>query len=211
MDNYQITVNTFNKLAKQYQDKYMTLDLYTHTYDLFCEHVDTTGAEILEIACGPGNITRYLLDKRPDFKILATDMAPNMVELARQNNPEAECLVLDSREIAGVDRQFDAILCGFCLPYLAKKDVERLIGDAAGLLKPGGVLYLSTMEDDEAKSGMQTSSSGDQVYIHYHDGGHLTDVLKSNGFNIRDTRRQGYEAGDNSTTDLFIIASLAVN
>ena len=99
MDKYQITVGTFDKLAQKYQDKYMHMDFYHDTYDTFCDFVTRQNANIFEIGCGPGNITRYLLNKRPDFNILATDISPKMVTFAKNNNPEAECFVLDSREI----------------------------------------------------------------------------------------------------------------
>src|SRR6476660_8726042 len=52
-------VSLFNKLAKQYQDKYMDVSLYHHSFDIFCRHISKPNAEILELACGPGNITKY--------------------------------------------------------------------------------------------------------------------------------------------------------
>ena len=96
MDKYEITVDTFNKLAGKYQEKYMDFDFYVDTYDTFCDLVSNHKAVIFEIACGPGNITKYLLSKRSDFKIEGVDLAPKMVELARANNPTASFYVLDS-------------------------------------------------------------------------------------------------------------------
>ena len=87
MDSYQITFQTWNKVATLYQDKFMNVDLYNDTYDRFCELVEKPNPAIFEIGCGPGNITKYLLAKRPDFQIDAIDVAPNMIELAKANNP----------------------------------------------------------------------------------------------------------------------------
>ncbi len=39
MDNYQLTFQTWDKLAQQYQEKFMELDLYNDTYDLFCQQI----------------------------------------------------------------------------------------------------------------------------------------------------------------------------
>lgn len=209
MDNYQITVNTFNKLADKYQEKYMHMDFYHDTYDKFCSYLTKKNAEIFEVACGPGNITQYLLDKRPDYKVLGTDLAPNMVELAKSNNPSANFQVLDSREIDQLERQFDAVLCGFCLPYLSKQDVAKLIKDSAALLSSDGLIYISTMEDEYDKSGFQTSSTGDQAYLYYHQADYLTSELEANGFDILDIQRKEFpvELGV-AATDLFIIAKL---
>ena len=73
MDKSKIAVAIFNKLAKMYQDKFMNVDLYSESFDLFCNAIQKENATILEIACGPGNITKYLLNKRPDFNILGID------------------------------------------------------------------------------------------------------------------------------------------
>ncbi len=47
---------------------FMNLDLYNDSYDTFCDQVKIKNATILEIGCGPENITKYLLKKRLDFK-----------------------------------------------------------------------------------------------------------------------------------------------
>ena len=207
MNKYEIIVGTFNKLANEYQDKYMDFDFYFDTYDTFCDLVTKDNAAILEVACGPGNITKYLLDKRPGFKIEGIDLAPKMIELAKVNNPTASFQVMDSREISAIDKQFDAIICGFCFPYLSKDDVARFIANARHLLKKDGILYMSTMEDDYDKSGFQTSDSGDQVYIHYHQFEYLNHHLDKNEFNVVDVRRKVFpEEKGSPATDLFIFA-----
>jgi SAM-dependent methyltransferase len=209
MNKYQVTVNTFNKLADKYQDKYMHMDFYHDTYDKFCQYLTKPNAEIFEIACGPGNITQYILKKRSDYKVFGIDLAPNMVELARNNNPTADFEVMDSRNIEQVEREFDAILCGFCLPYLSKDDAAKLIKDSAKLLRTDGLIYISTMEDDYDKSGYQTSSSGDKAYIFYHQANYLIEKLEVTGFEIVDVQRKEFPAElGAAATDLFIIAKL---
>lgn len=198
----------FNKYADKYQDKFMDFELYHDTFDVFCEYVKRENADILEIACGPGNITKYLLKRRPDFKILGIDIAENMIEFAKSNNPNAHFKVIDCRDISALDKKYDAVMCGFCLPYLSKQETEKLIRDVSRLLNTGGMFYLSTMEKDYEKSGYKISSSGeDQTYIHYYEAGYLTKVLKENCFKIIDIQRKEYPETDGTkTTDLIIIA-----
>ena len=168
MDRYKETFETWNKVASLYQDKFMDFDLYNETYDFICNSVFKEKAEILEIGCGPGNITKYLLSKRPDFKIYGIDIAQNMIELAKKNNPTARFSVMDTRQINELSEKFDGIVCGFCLPYLSQKDVEKLIVDAKKLLNDHGLLYLSFVEGDPGKSDFQVGSSGDRSYFYYH-------------------------------------------
>ncbi len=168
MDRYTETFKTWNKLASLYQDKFMELDVYNETYDFICNSITKDKPKILEIGCGPGNITKYILSRRPDFDLFAIDIAPNMIELAKINNPTASFAVMDCREIDSIKTKFDAIVCGFCLPYLSQNDSQKLITDCYNLLNENGLIYLSFVEGDTKKSDFQISSSGDRTYFYFH-------------------------------------------
>ena len=160
----------------------MGLKLYNDTYDLICNVVIKNKATILEIGCGPGNITKYLLSKRPDFNIFGIDIAPNMIELAKINNPKANFAVMDSRNISEIETKYDAIVCGFCLPYLSETDSQKLIFEANYLLNNSGFLYLSFVEGDPNKSGFQAGSTGNRSYFYYHNLDQLKTQLLENSF-----------------------------
>ena len=182
MDTYKETFDTWNKVAKLYQDKFMNLDLYDDTYDTFCEEINIENAAILEIGCGPGNITKYLLNKRPDFRIEGIDISPNMIELAKTNNPTANFKVLDCRELDKLQNKFNGIICGFCFPYLSEFDSSKLVKDCTNLLTGNGILYISFVEGDYLKSGFQIASTGDRTYFYYHTLDRLTKELKNSSF-----------------------------
>ncbi len=178
MDRYKETFDTWNKIASLYQDKFMELDLYNDSYDFICNSIDKPNAKLLEIGCGPGNITKYLISKRPDFDIFGIDIAPNMVELARQNNPTAHFAVMDSRQINNLDSTYDGIVCGFCLPYLSQTETNELISNSYNLLSDNGLLYLSFVEGDPDKSDFKAGSGG-RVYFYYHKLDDITLQLNS--------------------------------
>lgn len=202
--------DAFDKSAKIYQDKFMDVSLYAEPLKLFCDHLTTDHASILDIACGPGNLTKYLLDKRSDYAVLGIDLSQKMLSLARMNNPNAKFQLMDCREIDTIKQKFDGITCGFCLPYLTREEAIALIENVSGLLKPGGVFYLSTMEeDDDNKSRYQISSTGDQVYVHYHQEGYLSKALQEHNFEIIDLKRfDSPGQGDLQITDLVLVGKL---
>lgn len=167
MDKYKETFDTWNNIASIYQDKFMDLNLYNDSYDFICNSVTKQKAKLLEIGCGPGNITKYLLSKRPDFDIFGIDIAPNMIELAKLNNPTANFEVMDSREINHLDTKYDGIICGFCLPYLSSNESKQLISNSYHLLNENGLLYLSFVEGDPDKSDFKVGSGG-RVYFQFH-------------------------------------------
>lgn len=176
MDQYKETFDTWNKIAELYQDKFMKLDLYNDTYDFFCDAIAKPNAKLLEIGCGPGNITKYLLNKKADFDILGIDIAPNMIELAKKNNPSADFAVMDTREINTFTTKFDGIIAGFCVPYLSQTECEGLICNSYELLNNNGVIYLSFVEGNDKDSGFKEGNAG-RVYFYYHNLDDLKDQL----------------------------------
>lgn len=199
-----MAVAVFDKWASLYEQKYMNVDLYAESLDLFCDQLPEN-PKVLELACGPGNITRYLLDRRTDLRILATDLAPNMIALAKANNPEAHFKIMDCREINRFDQAFDAVMCGFCLPYLSKEEAIDLIREAASILKANGILYISTMEDDYHRSGWETGSTGDQVFMHYHEHDYLTHTIAQSGLQVIHLERIQYPEKKGTVTDLILV------
>ncbi len=184
MDKYKETFETWNKVASLYRDKFMDLDLYNETYDFICDSIQKEKAKLFEIGCGPGNITKYLLSRRPDFDLFAIDVAPNMVEIARQNSPAASFAVMDCRQIEKIDAKFDGIICGFCIPYLAPPDAKKLIFDCANKLDRNGLLYISFEEGDSGNSGYRIGSNGDRIYFYYHSINEIQDYLVAGKFDI---------------------------
>lgn len=199
MDKYKETFETWNKIASLYQDRFMDLDLYNATYDFICDAMDKTDPKILEIGCGPGNITKYLLSKRPDFAIFGIDIAPNMIELAKKNNPAAHFEVMDSREISQIKEKYDAIVCGFCLPYLSPADSGKLVGDCYNLLSDNGLVYMSFVEGDPDRSGFQTGSSGERIYFYFYNVEDLKTQFLQNKFQELQIFKTAYRKSETQT------------
>jgi predicted TPR repeat methyltransferase len=209
MNKTEIAVSIFDRWANLYQEKFMNVDLYGDSLDLFCKHVKKNG-DVLELACGPGNVTKYILNKRSDLKILGTDLSENMLELARENNPSAVFTKMDCKDISKLNKTYDAIICAFALPYLSKEEAMALIKDASRRLNKDGLFYISTMEDDYSKSGWVSSSQGDQLFMHYHEAGYIKETLENNGFEIIDLSRKEYAGPDGKpVTDLLILTKLS--
>ncbi|MBC7607654.1 MAG: class I SAM-dependent methyltransferase [Burkholderiales bacterium] len=208
MDKNKIAVALFDKLAIRYQQKYMDVNLYANTLDFFCNHLKKNNAEVLELACGPGNITQYVLKRRPDFRVLGTDLSERMLALAKINNPNADFQILDCRALASVQKKYDAVICGFCCPYLSKQEITTLISDTCKSLKSRGLLYLSTIEGDHAKSGFKKGSTGEEIFMHYYQADYLVTILEKNGFKVINLVRKTYQIHDEEATDLIIISQL---
>lgn len=205
-DRNKNAVDIFNRQADSYQQKFMDVSLYHDTLNFFCDQLNVPNAELLEVACGPGNITQYLLGIRPGLKITGTDLAPNMIGLAKTNNPSAEFYEMDGRKIRETGRSWDGVICGFLLPYLSKEEALQFIRDAAAVLRPGGLLYLSTMEDDNSRSEYKKGSSGDEIFMNFHEAEYLTKEIEADKMKVIRTERKVYSIADHPVTDLILIS-----
>ena len=208
MDTFDISVKRFDEFASVYAERFKNVDSYLSSIDKFCDLIIKNKPSILELACGPGNVTQYIKDKFPDSKYIAIDLAPNMIDIAKQEVNGVDFRVMDVRKTSTFNTNFDAIMCSFCLPFLSKSDTYKLIADCADKLNENGVIYISTMEGDESKAGFETTSfSGDsEIYFNYHKQQDIEKALLGNGFQIENFKRQDYLESDGSAlTDMIFI------
>lgn len=209
MDKFDISVQRFDEFAEEFASRFADVSGYADSIGYFCGLISTESPRILELGCGPGNVTRLLKLRFPECRITAIDLAPQMIEIARKQLPEVDFRVMDVRDISSVPEKFDAVMCSFCLPFLSKADAAKLIADCADRLVSGGVLYVSTMEGNEERAGFETTNfSGDaEIYFNYYRQRDLEEAFAQSGFEIRRIKLQDYIEPDSSvTTDMIFIS-----
>jgi SAM-dependent methyltransferase len=95
----------------------------------------------VELGCGSGLLTRYLVDA--GHQVIATDASPAMLDLARQTVPDARAVlqvVLPDDAIPEADA---VVGVGHVLNYLPdEQSVARALAAVARALRPGGLLAL---------------------------------------------------------------------
>ncbi len=210
MDKYIETFTTWNDMALLYQDKFMNIDLYNESYDFICRYINKNNAKLLEIACGPGNITKYLLSKRPDFDIMGIDIAPNMIELAKKNNPTAYFTVMDCRQIHLLHKKFDGIIAGFYIPYLSKDECDHFLTNTYNLLEDNGILYFSFVEGYPKDSEFKNGPAG-RVFFNYHLLDHLISKLNFLSFSDIKILKVPYKVSDIASDIHTIVTASKIN
>jgi len=209
MENFDISVQRFDEFADEFAHRFADVSGYADSIDRFCELIGNDRPQILELGCGPGNVTSLLKVRFPEARITAIDLAPKMIEIAGKHLPDVDFRVMDVRDISTIPEKFDAVMCSFCLPFLSRNDASQLIADCAKKLNPAGLLYISTMEGDETRAGFETTSfSGEsEIYFNYHSRPDLENSLTESGFEISQLKLQDYPEPDGRiTTDMIFIA-----
>ena len=72
-----MSVATFSRVADLYAEKYFHLDMYDRYLEQFVKPIEPQGASVVDVACGPGNVSAYLAKVRPDLKLIGVDLAGN--------------------------------------------------------------------------------------------------------------------------------------
>ena len=207
MDDYQKTFKTWDAMASSYEKQFMGLEIYNDTYAYFRGLLPASGANLIEIGCGPGNITRFLTLKWPELNLTAIDVSSNMIERARTHAPMAKFKCMDARDLDLIKGTFDGIICGFTLPYLSVKDREKLIQDCTVLLANHGILYLSYVPGVEKESKLLQDENGNAMRFYFHDKAKVKTQLKESSFEVVKEFSIPFEKKDGSfETHAVIIA-----
>jgi SAM-dependent methyltransferase len=97
-------------------------------------------ASLLDVACGTG---AHLLRLRRHYDVVGVDLAPAMLEEARNRLPGVQLIEGDMRSLA-LDRTFDAITCLFsAIGYMRScAELDDALQSMSDHLSPGGVLVV---------------------------------------------------------------------
>ncbi|MBN8727612.1 MAG: bifunctional 2-polyprenyl-6-hydroxyphenol methylase/3-demethylubiquinol 3-O-methyltransferase UbiG [Xanthomonadales bacterium] len=121
-------------------------DLNPVRLDYIASRLPLRGARALDVGCGGGLLSEALA--AAGAEVVGIDLAPAVLEVARLHLHESN-LTVDYREIAAealaaeMPGQFDIVACMEMLEHVP--DPASVIHACASLLKPGGVLFLSTL------------------------------------------------------------------
>ena len=110
------------------------------------QRVALRDAVVLDVGCGGGLLSEALA--KEGAKVTALDLAPELIKVAKLHRLESGVAVdyrLQSVEALATEQpgSFDAITCMEMLEHVP--DPSAIIAACASLLKPGGQLFLSTL------------------------------------------------------------------
>jgi ubiquinone/menaquinone biosynthesis C-methylase UbiE len=94
---------------------------------------------ILEVGCGWGDLAEWVV-RETGAELVAVDLSPHMVELARERRVEAR--VGDVQALPFEDGAFDVAIAAWMLYHVP--DLDRGIAELARVLRPGGRLVVAT-------------------------------------------------------------------
>ncbi len=204
-DEFIKTIEGYDSSAKAYSETIVKLSNYDETYDFLADCLKEN-ASILDLACGPANISSYLLQHKRLMNITGIDLSQNMIDIAKKNVPQGTFFCADVVEYRSKEK-YDAAIIGFAIPYLNMQEIETFLSNTEFNLNHGAYLYISFMNG--YKEGYENPSFNQEVelYIHYHQKTSIEQLLKKLNFTIIKQWELDYQESDGSiTTDVILIA-----
>jgi trans-aconitate 2-methyltransferase len=107
-------------------------------------------ASVVDLGCGPGNLTSLLRERWPDADISGLDSSPEMIEQARSAEPSITFEVADLRGWAAAGDPVDVLVSNATLQWVP--DHLDLLPSLVGRVRPGGWLALQVPGNFEEPS-----------------------------------------------------------
>ncbi|UPG87182.1 bifunctional 2-polyprenyl-6-hydroxyphenol methylase/3-demethylubiquinol 3-O-methyltransferase UbiG [Luteibacter aegosomatis] len=163
---------------------------------------DLRGAKVADVGCGGGLLSEALA--RAGANVTAIDLGAKLIEIAKlhlfESNLTVDYRVQSSTELADAEGgTFDTVCCMELIEHVP--DPLVLVRDLAALLKPGGRLFLSTLNRTPAAFGaaivgaeylMRLLPRGTHHYAQFLKPSEVAGMLRHAGLELEDIKGLTY-------------------
>ncbi len=125
--------------------------------------------DVLDLGTGTAQIPVALCQQTDDTKVLAVDLAVNMLELAKYNiaangfEHRISLELLDAKEMPFTDDMFDCVMSNSIVHHIPEP--SAVLQEAVRVVRPGGFLFFRDLmrpADDETVAKLVQTYAGDE-------------------------------------------------
>lgn len=164
--------------------------------------IDLRDARTADVGCGGGLLSEALA--RAGAHVTGVDLGSKVIDVAKlhlhESNLSVDYRVQSSADLAAAEPEsFDAVCCMELIEHVP--DPEALVNDLAAMLKPGGQLFMSTINRTPAAFGaaivgaeylMRMLPRGTRHYAQFLKPSELGRLLRHAGLELDDVSGLGY-------------------
>ena len=169
---------------------------------------DGNNKTVLEIGCGTGKNTEWLLTKGQ--KITAIDLSEEMLTIAREkiSNDNVQLLKVDiNQDWTFTTEKFDLVVCSLVLEHI--ENINRIFKLISEHLTKNGTVYIGELHPFKQYSGSKASFENEEgkqtVTVFTHHISEFTSLAKQNGLTISEVKEY---FDDGNTTSIPRILTL---
>ncbi len=141
MEIFKVVEESYDRMGEKYHSV-RNNEKFNRELEKFSELLPSAG-RVLDAGCGVGRPVSQFLAKK-GFDVTGVDISSRMVELARENVPEATFI---QKNIATLDfpaNSFDGIICVYTLWHIPRELHSSIIENFHRLLRENGILVINT-------------------------------------------------------------------
>lgn len=181
MKQVKIVIPTYAKIANRYAEVYFD-DLSDAPFlDKFISFLPPQ-AKVADIGCGPGNFTRYLIER--GFNVEGIDLSNGMLTIARDRVPEGDFKMMDMRKLDYSDETFDGLLVAYSLIHIPSDQIHETLTGFYRVLKPNGVVLIIAQRGEPDRVVDEPLKPGEKMFVNFFTKDSMSDVLTKAGFVI---------------------------
>lgn len=152
----------WNALHSNYEREQIQYDDWL---DQFIGIIDKCTSPILDLGCGSGNNTKYLVEHGK--QVIACDYAPNAIENMQKNFPEvvdAKCFDM-TEGLPFPDEYTELVIADLSLHYFSEAVTQCILDEINRILKPDGILLVRVNSVKDVNHG---AGKGTEEELHFY-------------------------------------------
>lgn len=193
-DKNKKTVNTYNKNAQFYSDKFNSYGIRFEDIDRAFKLNESFSNKVLELGCGNGKDAEYIISKVGRNNYIGIDASKELIKLAKKRVKDGKFHVKDMRSVSYETEQFGIILSFSSILHVKYEEMVKILEKCHKWLKTGGILYISTKYGQYREEIV--SKLGDEKYYYFYKPEDIEKLCPYKFFilykNIQDIDAQSY-------------------
>ncbi len=189
-DVVSITRDTYDLIATSYSD--MTSGLVSETWvgdyekqllDRFLQLIEALDPKILDVGCGNGKDTAYLMVK--GATVVGIDYSSNMLQEAKRHVQDGVFHLMDMRNLGFPNNTFDGVWANGCIYHVPKVELSQVLKEVIRVLKPLGIFSFNAKAGTgEGLEDNPKSFAGGPRFYAYYTISETKECLQKAGFEV---------------------------
>lgn len=139
--------------------------IYDDWLDDFYEYIKACETPIIDLGCGSGNDTKWLIEKGK--KVIACDYSDKAIEKIKINFPEiarVECFDMKNG-LPFKDNFTDIVIADLSLHYFGVEDTKNILNEIKRVLRKDGILMIRVNSTKDVNHG---AGEGEEIERHFY-------------------------------------------
>lgn len=175
--------STYAKIAQAYSDEF-----FADTSDIPIINELTKrlpkGARVLDLGCGPGQFTKYLVDQ--GLVAEGVDISDEMLAIARARVPKVTFRKMDMRKLEYPDHTFDGILAAYSIIHIPAAELPGVFAGIRRVIRPNGYVLFIAQQGEPDQIRDEPLAKGEKIFVNFFSKERLNSALIQAGFKVVD-------------------------